>query len=189
MASIWAESVAHSFEQALDLLAAAVQHCTGELWETAMWQVLALPLDHQFLDSAWEPITDSAQRSVLLNRWVERRATPWSVAWHALEVLDHDLNGELSPWAPPPPFTGHPHWRDLPSLPTAWSQSEMLAYVEYCRERARTTLEGMSDEQATTLLPPAHRYSGQPHARIITASLVHTTEHASQIRQFITMAG
>jgi hypothetical protein len=65
----------------------------------------------------------------------------------------------------------------------------MLTYVEYCRERARTTLEGMSDEQATTLLPPAHRYRGQPHARIITASLVHTTEHASQIRQFITMAG
>jgi hypothetical protein len=55
MASIWAESVAHSFEQALDLLAAAVQDCTGELWETAMWQVLALPLDHQFLDRPGSP--------------------------------------------------------------------------------------------------------------------------------------
>jgi hypothetical protein len=188
MTSIWAESLGHGFELALDLLAAAVQDCTDELWETSMWHVPALPSEHQFLDADWKAVTDPAHRSVLHQRWVERRATPWSIAWHALEVLDYDLNGELSLWAPPPPFTGHPHWRDLPSLPAAWSCSEMLAYVEYCRERVRTTLEGMSNEQAATLLPQAHRHSGQPHARLITGTLVHTTEHASQIRQFITDA-
>jgi hypothetical protein len=188
MTSIWVESLGHSFGQALDLLTAAVQDCTDELWETPMWKVPAVPPEHQFLDSDWKPITDPAQRSVLLQRWVERRATPWSIAWHALEVLDYDLNGELGPWAPPPPFIGHPHWRDIPILLAAWSRPEMLAYVDYCRERVRTALEGMSDELAATPLPPAHRYSGQPFARLIAASVVHTTEHGSQIRQFITAA-
>ena len=31
----------------------------------------------------------------------------------------------------------------------------------------------MTDEKAATPLPPAHRYRGQPHARIITASGAH----------------
>lgn len=189
MASIWVESLGRSFEQALDLLAAAVRDCTDELWETPMWQVPAPGPDHQFLGSDWMPVTDSAQRDTLGQRWVRRRSTPWGVAWHALEGLDYDLNGESGPWAPPPPFTGHPHWRDLPSLTAAWSRSEMLAYIDYCRQQVRSTLAGMTDERAVTPLPPAHRYGGQPHAWVITGLVVHTTEHASQIRQFITAVG
>jgi hypothetical protein len=46
----------------------------------------------------------------------------------------------------------------------------------------------MTDEQATTPLPEAHRYRGQPHAWIITGAVGHTIEHAAQIRQFITGA-
>jgi hypothetical protein len=189
MTSIWVESLGRSFEQSLDLLAAAVRDCTDELWEAPMWEVTPLAVDHQFLDSDWKPITDPAQRGALAQRWVERRSTPWSVAWHALEGLDYDLRGEFGPWAPPPPFTGRPHWRDLPSLPAAWSRSELLGYIEYCRARVRTTLADLTDEQAATPLPPAHRYRGQPHAWIITSAVGHTTEHASQIRQFITTAG
>jgi uncharacterized damage-inducible protein DinB len=65
----------------------------------------------------------------------------------------------------------------------------MLGYVDYCRQRAHNTLEGMTDEKAATPLPPAHRYRGQPYAWIITGLVVHTTEHSSQIQQFITAAG
>ena len=65
----------------------------------------------------------------------------------------------------------------------------MLGYIDYCRQRVRDTLAGMTDEQAATPLPPAHRYRGQPHAWIITGPVGHTTEHAAQIRQFITAAG
>ncbi|MEX0784444.1 MAG: DinB family protein [Dehalococcoidia bacterium] len=189
MASIWVESLGRSFEQALDMLAAAVRDCTDELWETPMWQVPALGPDHQFLGSDWKPVTDPEQRSTLAQRWVERRSTPWSVAWHALEVFDYDLSGELGPWAPPPPFSGHPHWRDLPSLPAVWSRSESLGYIDYCRQRVGDTLAGMTEEKAVRPLPPTHRYGGQPHAWLITDLVRHTTEHGSQIRQFITAAG
>jgi hypothetical protein len=63
----------------------------------------------------------------------------------------------------------------------------MLGYIGYCRQRVRDTLAGMTDEKAATLLPPAHRYSGQPHVWIITRAVGHTIEHGSQIRQFITV--
>jgi hypothetical protein len=189
MASIWVESLGRNFEQALDLLAAAVRDCTDELWETSMWQVPAPDPDRQFLGPDWNPVTDPAQRHALARRWVERRSTPWSVAWHALEVLDYDLNGESGPWAPPTPFTAHPHWRDLQSLSAPWSRSEVLGYIDHCRQQARDTLAGMTDEKAARPLPQAHRFSGQPHAWIIAGLVVHTTEHASQIRQFITGAG
>lgn len=189
MISIWVESLGRGFEDALDMLAAAVNDCTGQLWETAMWDVPTPGAEHQFLAPDWSPITDGAQRIALGEQWVRRRSTPWSVAWHALEVFDYDLNGDFGPWAPPPPFAGHPHWRDLPSLPSPWSQSEVLGYVDYCRQRVREALTEMTDERAATPLPPTHRYGGQPYARIIAGILVHTTEHASQIRQFITGAG
>ncbi len=188
MPSIWVESLTHSFEQALDSLAAAVRDCTGELWESTMWPVPAPGPEHHFLGADWKPITDPAQRTALAEAWVQRRATPWSLAWHALETFDYDLNGEFGPWATPPPFTGHPHWRDLPSLPGAWSQPEILGYVEHCREQVRAALTGITEETAARPLPPTHRYAGQPHARIITGMVGHTTEHAAQIRQFITSA-
>jgi hypothetical protein len=73
-------------------------------------------------------------------------------------------------------------------LPAAWSRSEIIGYIDQCRRRAHDTLEDMTDEKAATPLPPAHRYQGQPYAWILTGLVLHTTEHACQIRQFITAA-
>ena len=188
MAPIWVESLGRNFGQALDLLAAAVRDTPDELWQQSMWPVPAPGADFEFLGPDWQPITDTAQRSTLTERWVQRRSTPWSVAWHALEVFDYDLNGEFGPWSPPPPFAGHPHWRDLASLPAAWSRSEVAGYIEHCRERAHGTLENLTDEKAATPLPQAHRFQGQPYAWILIGLVAHTAEHASQIRQFITAA-
>lgn len=185
MASIWADSVRSSLDEALEQLAAAIAACPDALWVAPMWTVAPLGPEHQFVDSSWRPVLDEARRAELARRWTERRATPWSVAWHALESLDYDLNGEFGPWAPPEPFSGHPHWRDLPTLPAAWTQEELLEYVTYCREAVRTTLEGMTEERAAAPLPAAHRYGGQPHARIIVGMVAHTVEHAAQIRQFV----
>lgn len=186
MGSIWVQSVARGFDVALDLLAAAVNDCTSELWEASMWPGEPLQADHPFLGPDWEPITDPEQRRDLAERWIRRRSTPWSVAWHALETVDYDLNGGFGPWMPPPPFAGHPHWRDLPSLEASWSASQIGGYIDYCRERVHTSLAEMTDEKAATPLPLDHRYGGEPHAWIITAAMAHTTEHAAQIRQFIT---
>jgi len=181
MTSIWVESLGRTFDQALDRLAAAVRDCTDDLWEARMWEVPADVFGPAPPGPDGTPVTDPAARHAL----AQRRATPWSVAWHALEVLDYDLTGEFGPWAPPPPFAGNPHWL-LTRLPAPWTRSELLVYLDYCRTRARDTLAGITDEQAATPLPQAHRYRGRPHAWIITSAVGHTIEHAAQIRQFIT---
>jgi hypothetical protein len=46
----------------------------------------------------------------------------------------------------------------------------------------------MTEERAAAALPAAHRYRGQPHALILMGLVGHTTEHAAQVRQFITAA-
>ena len=189
MTTIWLESLERSFEQAFDLLAAAVRDCTDELWEKSMWLVPPVPElsdTNHFTDWNWNAITDPETHRALSQRWVERYSTPWAVAWHALECLDYYLSDDSTPWAPPLPFAPHPHWRDLATLPAAWSRTEILGYIDHCREAVRKTLAHMTDEKAKT---PVSHHPEQPHAWIITEMVSHTTEHASQIRQFITAAG
>src|SRR4051812_27997908 len=121
MRSIWVESVGRSFDEALDRLAAVIRACPNDLWETSMWEV---PLDlfgPMPPGPDGKPVTDPTARHGI----VQRRSTPWSVAWHALETLDYDLSGEFAPWQPPPPFAGNPHWL-LTSLPAPWTRSAML---------------------------------------------------------------
>lgn len=185
MSSIWVESLARNFESALGLLEAAIRDCTDELWDTSMWVVPARDPESELTGPDGTLVTDAVVRLAL----VQRHSTPWSIAWHALEVLDYDLAGGSAQWAPPPPFTKTAHWRDLTTLPAAWARSEMLGYADYCRQRVRDTLDDITDEKAATPLPPSHRYHGRPLAWELTGLPLHTVEHASQIRQFITAAG
>jgi hypothetical protein len=188
MASIWVEALIASFEQALDMLAVSVGDCPSELWERPMWPVEAPGPGFHFLKPDWQPVTDPQERAQLSKAWVERRSTPWSVAWHALETFDYDLSGEFVPWMPPPPFLAHPHWRDLPRLPAAWTREQLMGYIRYCRQRVTDTLSDLSEEQAARPLPQTHRYKGQPYAKLIMGMVGHTTEHAAQIQQFFSGA-
>jgi hypothetical protein len=89
MPSIWVDSIGRSFEQALDLLVAAVGDCSEELWEASMWEVPARDPKDDLRGTDGKFVTDLTERRALAQRW----STPWSVAWHALEVLDYDLAG------------------------------------------------------------------------------------------------
>lgn len=185
MSSAWGVSVRRSLDEALELLAAAVRDCPVGLWSEPMWHVERSDIVGETRDVDGTLVTDPAQREALVQRW----STPWSVAWHALEVLDYDLAGGSDGWEPPQPFRGNPHWRTFTSLPVPWSQAAIGDYVEYCRERVRDTLADLSEAKAATLLPPTHRYGGSPYAQIVTSLVGHTTAHAIQIRQFVAAAG
>lgn len=99
-----------------------------------MWRVDPSEIIGETYDVDGNPVTEPAQREALAQWW----STPWSVAWHALEVVDYDLVGELEAWAPPAPFAGNPHWQTFTSLREPWSKSEIGEYVEYCRRRSTT---------------------------------------------------
>ena len=179
MTSIWAESVAAALDDALITLALAVGVCEGDAWEASMWEVPARDPDQPLAGPGGALVTDAAERLAL----VQRFSMPWSVAWHALEVVDYYLTGDLSPWAgPPEPFTHHPHWRDFTSLPRAWQQSEILGYVEHCRVRVKATFEGLTEERAAT---PTPTMPWTPYARVLLGLVAHTNEHAAQILQHL----
>jgi hypothetical protein len=133
----------------------------------------------------WALSDDDWRPSEGAEAYEARRSTPWSVAWHALEVADYDLTGDLTPFSPPPPFTDKAHWRDLPFLATPWSQSELIGYIDELRRRSDATLSALTDEKASTPLPATHRYAGQPFAWLVANIPIHTVEHAAQIRQFV----
>jgi hypothetical protein len=180
MGTMWADSVRRSLDEAVVLLGAVVEDCPDELWRAPMWRVQPSEIVGDVYDDHGVPISDPAHRDARIQRW----SHPWSVAWHALEVLDYDLAGELVPWAPPPPFAGNPHWRTFTSLPVAWSHSQIAGYVDHCRQRIRDSLDDLTEDQAATPLPASHRYAGKPYAWVVTSLIGHTTAHAMQIRQF-----
>lgn len=164
----------------MELMGAVVEDCPDELWSAPMWRVQPSEIVGEVYDDDGVVVTDPAQRDARIQRWSQ----PWSVAWHALEVLDYDLAGELAPWTPPPPFAGNPHWQTFTRLPVGWSHSEIAGYVNHCRQRVRDSLRDRTEDEAATLLPATHRYAGKPYAWIVTSLIGHTTAHATQIRQF-----
>lgn len=170
MESVWAQSVERSIHDALRTLAGAVSGCSDSIWVRPMWVVPP--------ESGAGAPTDTAESR-------QRRAAPWSVAWHALECIDYDLTGEFAPWSPPAPFEGHAHWRDVERMAEPWSKTDILGYIDYCDDRTTESFRNMTESLAARLLPAAHRYAGQPHAWLITGFIGHTTEHATQIAQFV----
>ena len=179
MTSIWAGSVAAALDDGLITLALAVGVCEGRAWETSMWEVPAREPDQPLVGPGGALVADADERWKL----VQRFSTPWSVAWHALEVVDYYLTGAVSTWAgPPEPFTHHPHWRDFTSLPRPWLQSEILGYVEHCRHCVRDACDGLTDERAAT---PTPALPWSPYARVLTGLVAHTNEHAAQILQHV----
>ena len=96
--SVWAQSVGGALDDALITLSLAVGACEGPAWEACMWEVPAPSPDQSLAGPGGEPVTDPAERAAL----VQRFSKPWSVAWHALEVVDYYLTAGLWPWAGPP---------------------------------------------------------------------------------------
>jgi hypothetical protein len=180
MPSVWVESLGRNFQEALDLLVAAVRDCPDELWQASMWEVPGPDAATEVQGPDGSVVTDPAERRAL----VQRYGQPWYVAWHALEVLDANLTSYFAPWEPWPRFGGK-GIGDTTTLSTPWSRQDLVDYTEYCRQRVVEVLEELTEERAAT--PIGGR--GQPYAQRLIGKLGHVIEHGSQIRQFITAAG
>jgi hypothetical protein len=158
-------SMTSNFEEALRLMEAALTDCPDDLWETDLWpgEAPTGPTPHGGLHGS----------------------APWFLGYHALLTLDYDLTAEFEPWEPPQPFDENTY-----AFPNrVFSKSELLSYIDYCRARARQTLDQLTEEAAARPLPDAHRYHGMQYGVIVGRTPLHVLEHASQIRQFLTAAG
>ena len=165
MTNAFVQSFARNFEDALRLMETALTDCPDALWETDLWP-----------DEA--PMRPAAHGGL-------HGSAPWFLGYHALSCLDYDLSGDFEPWQPPRPFDENT-W----SFPNRmFTRAELLGYVDYCRGRARRTLDALTEDAAARPLPHTHRYHGTLFGVIVASIPLHVVEHASQIRQFLTAAG
>jgi hypothetical protein len=163
--SVFVQSMARNFEEALQLMQAALTDCPDGLWETDLWPD--------------EAPTGPAPQGGL------HGSAPWFLAYHALLCLDYDLTGEFEPWKPPRPFNDNTY-----SHPNrVFTMTELLGYIDWCRGRVGQTLDALTEEIAARPLPSTHRYQGMLFGVIVGGMPLHVVEHACQIRQFLTTAG
>src|SRR5437764_6069581 len=82
--------------------------------------------------------------------WGDRARRPefWYVVYHTLFYLDLYLSGSVEGFAPPAPFT-------LDELDPAglmpdrpYTQEELLAYLEYGRQKCQAAVEALTEERA-----------------------------------------
>lgn len=163
--SPFVQSVASNFDYAFRLMEMALTECPDDLWETDLW-------------------ADEAPTSPTPHGGLHGSA-PWFLGYHALVTLDYDLSGELETWSPPQPFDENTF-----SFPNrVFTRAELLDYVDYCRTRVRRTLDELTEVKAAVPLPDAHRYHGMLYGVNVGFMPLHVTEHAAQVRQFLTGSG
>ena len=158
------QTLDHNFASALALMEAAILDCPDQLWRVDLWpqEAPTSPGPHGGLHGS----------------------APWFLAYHALSCLDYDLTGGFGTWEPPEPFD-----ETTFSFPNrVFAQSELEAYVSWCRRRVGETLETLTEETALLPLSGAHRMEGMQFGVLLGSIPLHVVEHASQVRQFLTAA-
>ena len=109
------------FGAAIDAFGDALRGCPDEVWE----------------ESLWEDKPD---------QWVAAGfSTFWYLGYHTLFWLDLYLTGAEEDFAPPTPFDLVEMKADE-TLPRTYTRSELLGYLEHCRQKCRETITNMSTE-------------------------------------------
>ncbi len=159
MDSLWRTALWRQFGAAMDMLDNAVAACPTSLWQERLWRT---PAPSQF---------------------PTRFAEFWYVTYHTLVWLDLYLSGvPEEEFVPAAPFAqGELDSREAePAQP--YSKEELRAYLASLREKCRTTIEALTDEEAGRTV--AYPWSeGQPISmlELHLYNLRHVQEHAAQL--------
>jgi hypothetical protein len=139
-------------------------------WPSVLWSQFGAAID--MLDNAIVVCPDEL--------WGDRTQNPeyWYTAYHALFWLDLYLTGSVQGFAPPAPF-------NLDELDPAgllparvYTQAEMQAYLQHCRQKCQAILAALTDDQARRLCPFSW---GPSFAELLLYNMRHVQEHAAQL--------
>lgn len=140
-------------------------------WKQTLWQQFGGAVD----------MLENAMRACPEDLWGDRSKQPefWYVTYHTLFFLDLYLSGSLEGWAPPAPFT-------LEELDPAgvlpervYTKAELLAYLEHGRQKCRTTILQLTDEQADRRC--AFPWGELSFAGLLLDNMRHVQHHAAQL--------
>jgi hypothetical protein len=158
----------------LDQYERLLNMCPDGLWEEPVWEVKK---EHPWV---W-PVKRAGSKEQLGEEMLRVYSAFWNVAYHALFHVDYYLaKGVTKGFKPPPPFKEADHHGN--TIPTrTYTRDELQRYVAYDRERVRTVIPALSDDEANAIVPRA----GVPFGEFLVGTLTHTQEHAAQLQLFL----
>ncbi|MCA9919557.1 MAG: DinB family protein [Anaerolineales bacterium] len=150
------------FAIAIDAFGDALKNCPDNLWEKPLW--------------ADEP-----------DQWVAAGfARFWYLGYHTLFWLDLYLTGAEEGFMPPEPFD-LVEMVDGETLPRTYSRTELLGYLDLCRQRCQDTILNLTTEQANQLCQ--FPWGEVPFAELMLYTMRHVQEHAAQLHLFLGQQG
>ena len=103
----------------------------------------------------------------------------WYLSYHCLFFLDLYLTGESEGWRPPEPFSmSEADPRGI--LPErTYTKEELRGYLAFSREKCRTTLAALTDEQARRI----HRFpwGAVSFGELLLDNMRHVQHHTAQL--------
>jgi DinB superfamily len=162
-------------------------------WRTILWDQFGAAIDT--LDNALVACPDSLWREILWPVPADsgvpaELAAFWNVAHHTIFWLDLYLAGSVDGFAPPAPF-GMEEIDPAGVVPSRpYTKDELRTYLAYCREKCRTTLATLTDEQARRLVDfPWARERVVSYVELQLYSMRHVQEHAAQLNLLLGQHG
>jgi DinB family protein len=179
------------FDEAIDLLEAALRKCPEALWEASLWKV-------ERTDPGMWPANDQPEPG-RTDESIQVFSALWKVAYHCLFYLDWYVTIEMmaTPIAPEGFFrdTGV-HSRGVEENPFnenwtlklpnhVYRRELLLQYLDYGRARARRVISSLTDDDLAKTCGPKHPHAGKTLEQLLQINLAHLREHGGQIRGFL----
>ncbi len=144
------------------------------IWRQSLWSGFGAALD----------MCEDALRACPEDLWntPPQQPGPWSfwyTAFHALFWADVYLSGSPDGFTPPSPFTldeFDPAGR-LP--PRAYTKEELLGYARYCRTKARSTIEALTEETASR--PCRFPWGQMSYGELLLDNIRHLQGHVAEL--------
>jgi hypothetical protein len=150
----WSDIIWNQFGAAIDTLGDALRACPDDLWQERLYDERAVQPEF---------------------------AEFWFIAYHALFWLDFYLSESPEGFAPPAPFTlSELEEGQLPER--VYSRAELLAYLDYGRDKCRSRLESLT---SALLTHERADWPGMTVAGSMLYNLRHVQEHAAQLSLFL----
>lgn len=145
-------SIWQQFGASIDYLGDTLSDCPDQLWLSSLW-------DNPGEESGFSQF--------------------WYRVYHTLFWLDLYLTGTEEGFVPPAPFTlieQDDGWL-LPERP--YTKVELHAYLNYCREKCRATIEALTDETAQRRC--WFGWGEVSFLELLLYNMRHVQEHAAQL--------
>jgi hypothetical protein len=172
--TVWRKSLSTQYVAVIADFEDTLKKCPDDRWGGSVWVVKR---DDPF---AW-PINRGVGEGLPDDERLQLQSAFWNIAYHAIFHVDYYLSGGWSgdSHAPPEPFRGDDHHGNV--LPwRAYTRDELLTYLAFCRNKAKSTLKDLSDEGAEKKV-----HQGQPFAELLIGNLLHAREHQAQLAMFL----